>query len=77
MEDEKTSPAYLKGFNQGYILAKHEPELLDKLLKSGNDDKEFIRAMHAGSRQHQKERLIEQMKQTQQKDKSKNKGRDI
>jgi len=32
MEDEVTPPPdYIKGFNEGYLMAKHEPELLEKL----------------------------------------------
>lgn len=32
MEEETSpSPEYLKGFNEGYLLAKESPELTDKL----------------------------------------------
>jgi len=39
MEQEKTSSEYIKGFNEGYIIRKHSPELAEKLrdLKSNSD----------------------------------------
>lgn len=34
MEDvEKINPDYLKGYNEGYLIAKHEPALAAKLAK--------------------------------------------
>lgn len=37
-ENEVTpSPDYLKGFNQGYIMAKHEPQLIEQILPSLGD----------------------------------------
>ncbi len=32
-ETEKIDPKQLKGFNDGYLLAVHEPELAEKLAK--------------------------------------------
>ncbi|MEA5426385.1 hypothetical protein [Arcicella lustrica] len=35
MEDEnKVDPDYIKGFNEGYVLAKHLPELSEQLSKT-------------------------------------------
>ncbi len=39
MEDEK----YVKGFNQGYLLQKHKPDLAEQLktaLKESNNDRD-------------------------------------
>lgn len=33
-DDEEPSPEFVKGYNDGYQLAKHKPELLDKILSS-------------------------------------------
>ncbi len=30
-ENNTPHPDYIKGFNEGYLLAKHDPELLEKL----------------------------------------------
>lgn len=72
MEEERISPAIIKGFNNGYILAEHEPELLDQVLKSENTSNDYMKAMAAGKKQYQKEMIVEQIKR--QSDQSKNQG---
>lgn len=32
-ETDKINPEYIKGFNNGYIIAQYEPELAEKLSK--------------------------------------------
>lgn len=78
MEEQEVSQTYLKGFNNGYQLAKHEPELLDTLLKAKSQGSEYLKALEAGKRQHQKEIIMEQMKQqTKQQSQSRDKGRGL
>ncbi|MCE7056875.1 hypothetical protein LZF95_19505 [Algoriphagus sp. AGSA1] len=75
MEEEHVSPAYQKGYNHGYELSGQEPELLDRLINSGQQDHDYFRALEAGDRQRQKDRMVEQMKQqTRQLGKDKGKG---
>jgi hypothetical protein len=57
---EKNEQEYIKGFNSGFLLSKHEPELLTKLLK-GDNAHEYIRGLHAGKKQHDREKLLEQI----------------
>lgn len=65
--NERTN--YIKGFNSGYLLSKHEPELLTKLLK-GDNAHEYIKGKHAEKKQHDREKLLEQVKTaTKRKDK--------
>jgi len=33
-EDEKPDPAFVKGFNDGYLLAKHEPTLASQIARA-------------------------------------------
>ena len=63
-EEDDPSPEYLKGYNHGYQLAQHEPELLDRLTQaqSGNAPTDYSRAMTHGKNQYQQERLIAEMK---------------
>ena len=63
MEDELT-PNQLKGFNSGYELAKHEPELFTKLLSSlvKNGDSDYIQGLKYGKSQADRENLLEQLK---------------
>ncbi|WP_421825902.1 hypothetical protein [Larkinella sp.] len=82
--EEKVEPEYLKGFNEGYIMAQHEPELAKKIASIETD---FIRAVafREGYQQFEKEknreRLPSWLKQDRlSKDKpspDKNKERDI
>jgi len=60
--EEQVSKRYKKGFNNGYVLSEHEPELLKQLLDVKADNNEYLQAIKEGSRQQQKEQLVEQMK---------------
>lgn len=60
--EEQVSKLYKKGFNNGYVLSEHEPELLKQLLDVKADNNEYLQAIKEGSRQQQKEQLVEQMK---------------
>lgn len=63
-EEDEPSPEYLKGYNHGYQLAQHEPELLDKLMQAqaGNTPTDYNRAMTRGKNQYQQEKLVAEMK---------------
>ncbi len=39
-EQEKAEPEFVRGFNEGYLMAQHMPELAEKLAKLDSD---FIR----------------------------------
>lgn len=61
MEDEeKVEPEYVKGFNEGYTIAQHAPELAEKLA---NIDSDFIRLVgfKQGREQYQKEQMRERL----------------
>ena len=53
-EQEKIEPEYVKGFNEGYLIAQHEPELAEKLASIDSD---FIRLVgfKAGREQYHAE----------------------
>ncbi|MEZ0542551.1 hypothetical protein [Fibrella arboris] len=64
-DEDEPSPEFLKGFNHGYQLSKHEPELLNKLLQAqqaGNTTNDYTRAMQQGKEQHQRETLMAEIK---------------
>ncbi|MBO0949220.1 hypothetical protein [Fibrella forsythiae] len=46
-DEDEPSPEFLKGFNHGYQLSKHEPELLNELLQAQTDNSpsDYNRAM--------------------------------
>ncbi|AUD02170.1 hypothetical protein [Spirosoma pollinicola] len=85
MEEQDTvEPEYLKGFNEGYTIAQHKPELAEKLASIDSD---FIRLVgfKAGREQFQKEQMRERLPSWLKGDRStreqgktdKTKGRDI
>ena len=76
-KDFNEDKLFTKGFNAGYLLSKHEPELLDRVLKSPNEEFFYLGGMKAGKQQHQKEQFIERLNQTQQKSKDKGKERGV
>lgn len=65
IDEEEPSKDFLKGFNHGYQLSKHEPELLNKLLQAqqtSTTPNDYTRAMQQGKEQHQRETLMAEMK---------------
>ncbi|MEM9678876.1 MAG: hypothetical protein AAF901_01020 [Bacteroidota bacterium] len=50
------SPDYLKGFNHGYELQKHDPELLEEILKIPQDDNLYYDGLKDGQSEFEKEK---------------------
>ena len=72
---------YIKGFNHGYLLAIHEPDLAKKIVSHKNDHNENIKGLVSGKQEHDMEKVRERLKGKSQnnppsKDVSKNKGRE-
>ncbi|QMW05394.1 hypothetical protein [Spirosoma foliorum] len=61
-EEDKVDPDYLRGFNEGYMLTQHNPELAETLASI---DSEFIRlaGFKAGREQFQTEQVQTQQKE--------------
>jgi len=59
-DEQEPSPEFLNGYNHGYIMAEHEPELLDKILKSldGNPSNDYMRAMSKGQIQYELDQIL-------------------
>lgn len=59
---EKESKEYIKGFNAGYQLQKHSPQLIQKMLKNNmNADLAYQKGLEAGSKLCQKEEIQQKM----------------
>lgn len=58
---------YIKGFNGGYLLAKHDPELLSKLGSSHNNkENSFFAGLKEGSKEYAKgEKLLSAKSKTE------------
>ena len=54
--EEKVEPVYLKGFNEGYIIAQQMPELAEVLANvKGNSER--LDGLKAGHQQYLKEQI--------------------
>jgi len=63
MEPElEPSSSYIKSFNYGYTLSKHDPVLLDSLIKGITQKNEIKEALQSGKRQFEIDQLIERSK---------------
>ena len=59
-DQDKVEPDYVKGFNEGYTIAKHMPELAERLASIDSD---FVRlaGFKAGREQQQAEMARERL----------------
>ncbi len=57
MEQEKLTvdPQYLKGFNNGYLLAKHEPKLATQLTAKPNEHNPYFKGLVSGKQEYDRE----------------------
>ncbi|MEI9911352.1 MAG: hypothetical protein WDO71_17830 [Bacteroidota bacterium] len=62
---ENQDNQYAKGFNAGYLLSQHEPQLLNQLLKGTNDDSQYLQGLKMGKKQYQIEKTLSQQKPRQ------------
>ena len=59
--DEKL---YQKGFNHGYTIAQHEPELWKKLSTASKDkEQEYFKGLTAGGRQQVRDKIAKERSQ--------------
>ena len=77
--DKLNSPEkkFTKGFNVGYDLAKHEPELLSKIVKIPNENNDYFKGIQLGKKQFGIERMKEKAKGLEPKKKSPDKPKNI
>ncbi len=54
-EEQTVDPQYLKGFNNGYLLAQHEPGLAAKLAAHPNPNNEYFSGLMSGKEEYDKE----------------------
>lgn len=69
---------YIKLFNQGYTLAKHEPKILDKLIDLTKNNDAIREPLMAGELQFKKELTQAKLQgNIGQKPRQRNRGKDI
>ena len=73
---EQSEKKYQKAFNVGYQLGKHEPELLEKLIRSKHGSKEYSEVLKLGQKQFEKDRVRDEMAQARERNKEQDKERE-
>lgn len=63
MEEDKIEKTYSKIFNFGYLLNKHEPVLLDGIIKSVNNGTDTFRIIGLGKKQYEIDKLSQELAQ--------------
>ncbi|WP_342089215.1 hypothetical protein [Dyadobacter sp. OTU695] len=53
--DEQQEQQYIKGFNSGYLLAKHEPGLAAQLTATPNEQNPYFKGLVSGKQEYDKE----------------------
>lgn len=69
---ENQEQEYTKGFNSGYLIAKHEPELYTELGKSIEAKTDYLEGFVSGGKEYEHQKTM-----TKHIDKEKGKGLDI
>lgn len=59
-EFDNVDPAYIKGFNEGYLISQHMPELSDQLAKAYGQDSRG-QGFQQGKEQYQNEQFEQRM----------------
>lgn len=49
---------YIKGFNHGYLIAKHDPELAKKVIKPDNNRTEYLKGLISGKQEYRLEKTL-------------------
>lgn len=70
MEDNEKH--FIKAFNDGYLLSKHEPELLNVILQGDRSNTPYIQAMALGKEQYDMEKEKDKDKSMDEKVQDKN-----
>lgn len=66
MEQQQT---YIKGFNDGYKLARYSPDLYEKLKESLNSEVEYDNGIIEGAAQWEKEKENDRLRQLEEMEK--------
>ena len=70
MDEQK----FIKGFNSGYLMAEHTPDIISKLSPTVEAENPYLNGIQSGAKQYQKDKSKEK---TQDQSKDKNKDHDI
>ena len=80
---EEQEKQFAKGFNNGYLIAKYQPDLFAKLEKNMDSSNHYVQGLLFGKKEHDAEKKVVKLKDFKQnqnqskehKEKGFNKGR--
>ena len=80
-EELIVDPKFQKGFNHGYILAEHEPELANQIVANKNEHSEYFSGIVSGKEEYDMEKVMQRLhgmnrNETPSQDKTKEKRQD-
>ncbi len=62
---------FIKGFNAGYLMRKHDPALIERLLADSAAKNEYFKAMELGKRAYEREKVLDILKASKGREKNK------
>lgn len=60
---EQNEEQFIKAFNAGYQMSKHDPALLAQILQKADPEQEYIKAMLLGKKEHDREKVLQKLRQ--------------
>ncbi len=70
------SKEYVKGFNNGYLLRKHQPMLMKNLEQGIKGDSPYVQGLKDGNVEYENE-LNQKLEKVQQQSREKNRHKDL
>lgn len=61
MANQENEQQFVKGFNHGYSLSKHDTDLLSQVLATENNWSNYIDGMRSGQKEYLKEHALEKL----------------
>ncbi len=77
-DETYVNPAFQKGFNSGYLLQKHEPKIIEDVLKGiAPTELPYVDGLKSGSAEFKKEQFRERLSGANEKGNDKNLDGDL
>jgi hypothetical protein len=64
MDEKKYEEQYSKGYNDGYLLSRFEPDLYKKINSVADTEGPYFQGLKAGNQAMERDLLLQNMKQT-------------
>lgn len=64
MEEKKYEELYTKGFNEGYLISRFEPELSKKIANAPDTDNPYLKGLFAGKTTHERELFLQNLEKS-------------